>query len=44
MVLFVIAVCYDLCTTFRTIFVIMALIHEKPVHAKLLKGHYIIFP
>ena len=28
----------------KQIFVIMALIHEKPVHAKLLKGHYIIFP
>ena len=26
------------------IFIIMALVHEKPVHTKLLKGHYIIFP
>ena len=26
------------------IFVKMALVHEKPVNAKLLKGHYIVFP
>ena len=44
MALFVLAVNKGLCATFRTIFIIMALVHEKPVHTKLLKGHYIIFP
>ena len=42
MVLFVIAVCYDLCTTFRTIFEIMAFIDEQPVDAQLLKGHGVV--
>ena len=44
MVLFVIAVCYDLCTTFRTVLVIVALIHKQPVYPQLLKGYDIIFP
>ena len=30
-------------TTFHTIFIIMRLIHKKPVHAKLLKRDHIIF-
>ena len=42
MVLFVIAVCYDLCTTFRTVLKIMALINKEPVHAELLKGDGVI--
>jgi len=42
MVLFVIAVCYDLCTTFRTIFEIMALINEDTVNTQFLKGDHII--
>ena len=42
MVLFVIAVCYDLCTTFRTILVIMTFIYEKPVYTEFLKGYDII--
>ena len=37
MVLFVIAVCYDLCTTFRTILVKMALVNEQAVNAELFK-------
>ena len=42
MVLFVIAVGYDLCTTFRTILKIMALVHEDTVNTQLLKGNHII--
>ena len=42
MVLFVIAVCYDLCTTFRTILVIMTFIYEKPVYTEFFKGYDII--
>ena len=42
MVLFVIAVCYDLCTTFRTILEIVALIHKDPVNTQLLKGNHIV--
>ena len=42
MVLFVIAVCYDLCTTFRTIFIIVRLVHKHPVYAELFKVNHII--
>ena len=42
MVLFVIAVCYDLCTTFRTIFEIMALVDENSVNAQLFKCDHIV--
>ena len=42
MVLFVIAVCYDLCTTFRTILVIMTFIYEKPLYTEFFKGYDII--
>ena len=42
MVLFVIAVCYDLCTTFRTVFERMGFVHIEPVYAKLLEGDDII--
>lgn len=42
MVLFVIAVCYDLCTTFRTIFVVVTLVDKKPVNAKLLESHGVV--
>ena len=42
MVLFVIAVCYDLCTTFRTILVVVRLVHIQPVYAQLLKGHNVV--
>ena len=42
MVLFVIAVCYDLCTTFRTVLVAVRLVHIEPVNAKLLKRDNII--
>lgn len=31
-------------TTFHAIFIIMALVYKEPVNAKLLKGHYIVFP
>ena len=44
MALFAIAVNYDLCATFRTIFIRMCLVHEQPVNAKLFKGYDIIFP
>ena len=42
MVLFVIAVCYDLCTTFRTIFIVVALVDEQPVNAQLLERDHIV--
>ena len=42
MVLFVIAVCYDLCTTFRTILKIMTLVHKDPVNTQLLKSYNIV--
>ena len=42
MVLFALAVNKVLCTTFRTILIVVALINEKPVHTQLLKGHCII--
>ena len=42
MVLFVIAVCYDLCTTFRTVFEIMALVNEDTVNTQFLKGDHIV--
>ena len=42
MVLFVIAVCYDLCTTFRTILVPVRFVHKKPIHTQLLKGDDVI--
>ena len=35
MALFVIAVCYDLCTTFRTILKIMAFVHKDAVNTRL---------
>ena len=44
MVLFVIAVCYDLCTTFRTVLVGVRLVHKEPIHAQLLEGDHIILP
>ena len=44
MVLFVIAVCYDLCTTFRTVLVVVCLVNENTVNSQLFKGHNIIFP
>ena len=40
MVLFVIAVCYDLCTTFRTVLKRVCLVYKQPVYAQLLKGPY----
>ena len=42
MVLFVIAVCYDLCTTFRAILKIMALVHKNTVNTQLFKGNNIV--
>ena len=42
MVLFVIAVCYDLCTTFRTVFEAVRLVHIQPVYAELFKGHNVV--
>lgn len=43
MVLFVLAVNKGLCTTFRTVLIVLALIHKQPVYAQLLKGDHIIF-
>lgn len=42
MVLFVLAVNKGLCTTFRTVLVVLALVHKEPVNAQLLKGDHII--
>ena len=42
MVLFVIAVCYDLCTTFRTVLKAVRLIYEQSIHAQFFKGDNII--
>ena len=42
MVLFVIAVCYDLCTTFRTVLVVVGLVHKDAVYAQFLKGNKVI--
>ena len=44
MALFVLAVNKGLCATFRTVLVIVALIHKQPVYPQLLKGYDIIFP
>ena len=42
MVLFVIAVCYDLCTTFRTVLKAVCLIYKETIHAQFFKGDNII--
>lgn len=42
MVLFVIAVCYDLCTTFRTVLKIMRFVNEDAVNAQFFKGDHIV--
>ena len=42
MVLFVLAVNKGLCTTFRTVLVVLALVHKEPVNTQLLKGNYIV--
>ena len=44
MVLFVIAVCYDLCTTFRTVLVVVALVHKHSVNAQLLECYNVVLP
>ena len=44
MVLFVIAVCYDLCTTFRTIFIVMALVDEQTINAQFFERDHIVLP
>ena len=43
MVLFALAVNKVLCTTFRTVLIILALIHKQPVYAQLFKRNHIIF-
>ena len=42
MALFVLAVNKGLCATFRTIFVVVGLVHEQAVYSQLLKGHHIV--
>ncbi len=42
MVLFVLAVNKGLCTTFRTVLKIMALVHEYSVNPQFLKGHKVV--
>ena len=44
MALFAIAASYGLCATFRTILVIMRLVHKEPIDAQFLKRHNIVFP
>lgn len=44
MVLFVIAVNYDLCTTFRTVLVKMTFVNEQTVNAQFLKINHGVFP
>ena len=43
MVLFALAVNKVLCTTFRTVLVILALVYKQPVYAQLFKRDHIIF-
>ena len=43
MVLFVLAVNKGLCTTFRTVLVVVGLVHKQPVHTQLLKSYHIVF-
>ena len=43
MVLFALAVNKVLCTTFRTVFIVMGLIYEQPVYTQLLEGYHIVF-
>ena len=42
MALFVLAVNKGLCATFRTVLVVMRLVHIQPVHAELLEGDNIV--
>ena len=42
MALFVLAVNKGLCATFRTVFIIVRLVHKEPVHAQLFKRHHIV--
>ena len=42
MALFVLAVNKGLCATFRTILVVMRLVHIQPVHAELVEGDDIV--
>ena len=42
MVLFALAVNKVLCTTFRTVLIVLAFIHKQPVYAQLFKRNHII--
>lgn len=42
MALFVLAVNKGLCATFRTVLVVVCLVHKQPIHAQLFKCYHII--